>query len=62
MSKRVSDPIDLTLSLYQYKDEIWTNYIGNRCIIEARRDSYDGLTNQTGICLQELNIQHIWGA
>ena len=44
----------LTLKALQqnwYKEVIMTNYIGNGCFSEARRDSYDGLITQTGIFL-----------
>ena len=33
-----------------------TNYIGNGCFCEARRDDYDGLISPTGIVYYSFNI------
>ena len=35
----------------QHKEVILTNYIGNGCFSEARRDGDDGLITPTGIVL-----------
>ena len=39
------------VNTFRGKEQGLTNYIGNRCFSEARRECYDGLITQTGIFL-----------